>query len=139
MKWLGYKHDDDKQEQPDEEEKEEEEQTAADNMEVIWKKDTDRLNFDWIERTGPKILSLVDDLNELAYRNGFFNHEIDQQVKEELDELYDQHKNIIKVLDNKAKNFGKESVQDEDDNQENADDSKQAIEVEEKSEPQKSA
>jgi len=30
----------------------------------------------------------IDDLNELAFKNGMFNHEIDKKVKQELDDSF---------------------------------------------------
>jgi len=94
-KYLGFKPDKERSDQSNNLQDSEE----SDEGEIIWKKETERLNFQWIEQKAPLMIMLVNDLNELAFKNKLFDHDIDQKAKQEIDDLYEQSRDIIARVD----------------------------------------
>eukprot|EP00352_Strombidinopsis_acuminata_P005733 CAMPEP_0176356786 /NCGR_PEP_ID=MMETSP0126-20121128/14267_1 /TAXON_ID=141414 ORGANISM="Strombidinopsis acuminatum, Strain SPMC142" /NCGR_SAMPLE_ID=MMETSP0126 /ASSEMBLY_ACC=CAM_ASM_000229 /LENGTH=41 /DNA_ID= /DNA_START= /DNA_END= /DNA_ORIENTATION= len=41
---------------------------------MVWKESNERLNFKWIKQKGRNLIMVIDDLNEIAFNKGLFNH-----------------------------------------------------------------
>lgn len=74
-------------------------------LETVYKTPTERLDFNWIKNTGSLMLTLVDDLNELAFKNGFFNHDVDKEDMKELNSLYYNRIKTIELINSKVASF----------------------------------